>query len=195
MPHDADPDDVPRYGIAMSDLARWIGEAGADAAVVCLDCCHAGGVLPADGVSLRGDRDLALRPSVLQPLGGRGRFLLASCDRGQKSIESDELRHGLFTYHLLRGLAGAADRDGDGYVSVAELFGHVAAAVSEDARRRYQREQTPWTSATYNGDVLLSAVRRRAKEAEPSTPAHRADGARRRRCRGADYNDCGVGRT
>src|SRR5207244_1378162 len=78
--------------------------------VVCLDCCHAGTLLGQEGLSLRGERDLQLAPSVLQQLSGRGRFLIASCDRGQKSIEAEELRHGLFTYHLLRGLVEAGDR-------------------------------------------------------------------------------------
>src|SRR5262249_55573377 len=112
-----------------------------------------------DGLSLRGERDLQIQPALIQQLAGRGRFLIASCDRGQKSIEAEPLRHGLFTYHLLQGLRGAGDRDGDGRVSVAELFGYVSSAVSRDAREKFQREQTPWTSAVYNEDVVLSTVR------------------------------------
>src|SRR4051812_11350387 len=141
LPHDADPDDVVTHGIAMSDVARWIDAIPARAVLVCLDCCHAGGILPAEGLSLRGERDMHIRPSLLQKLGGRGRFVITSCDKGQKSIEADEFRHGLFTHHLLRGLAGAGDRDGDGHVSVAELFAYVSAAVSRDAREKFQREQ------------------------------------------------------
>ncbi len=158
LPHDADPDNVVAHGIAMSDLARWIEDIGARAVVVCLDCCHAG-MLPQEGLSLRGERDMQLQPSVLQQLSGRGRFLIASCDRGQKSIEAEELRHGLFTYHLLRGLVEAGDRDCDGRVSVAELFSYVSAAVSRDAREHFGHEQTPWTSAVYNEEVILSTVR------------------------------------
>ncbi len=166
LPHDADPDEVVAHGVAMGDVARWIDGIDARAVIVCLDCCHAGGILPAPGVSLRAsDRDMQLRPSLLQQLGGRGRFLIASCDRGQKSIEAEELRHGLFTYHLLKGLSGAGDRDGDGYVGVAELFNYVASAVSRDARGKFAREQTPWTWATYNEDVVLSVVRDKGQPA------------------------------
>jgi serine/threonine protein kinase/uncharacterized caspase-like protein len=166
LPHDADPDDVIGTGIAMSDVARWIEGIDAGAIVVCLDCCHAGSILPREGISLRAvDRDMLIQPSVIGQLGGRGRFLIASCDKGQKSIEAEEFRHGLFTHHLLQGLRGAADRDGDGQVGVAELFNYVAAAVSRDARERFGREQTPWTSAIYNEDAILSTVQ----------PAHRPD--------------------
>ncbi len=173
LPHDADPDDVIATGIAMSDVARWIEGIDAGAIVVCLDCCHAGSILPREGMTLRAaDRDMHIQPSVIQRLGGRGRFLIASCDKGQKSIEAEEFRHGLFTYHLLEGLRGSGDRDGDGLVGVAELFNYVAAAVSRDARERFGREQTPWTSAIYNEDAILSTVHPgRRPDTEPRSTA------------------------
>src|SRR5262249_9132793 len=70
--------------------------------------------------------------------------------------------HGLFTYHLLRGIAGAADRDGDGWVGVAELFNYVSAAVAHDAREKFGLVQQPWTSATWTHDVFLAKVPPRA---------------------------------
>ncbi len=156
VPHDADPDDIAAGGIAMSDVARWVEGIEAGAVVVVFDCCHAGKVL-GEGHSIRsGERDMELRPSVLQAVAGKGRFLIASCDEGQKSLESPELKHGLFTYHLLKGIAGAGDRDGDGKVGVAELFNYVSQAVARDAREKFGREQTPWTSATWTGDAYIS---------------------------------------
>src|SRR5438876_1166603 len=71
-------------------------------------------------------RAVGLRPSVLPALTGEGRFLIASCGEGEYSLEVPDLRHGLFTYHLLGGLEGDADRDQDGRVGVAELFEHVS---------------------------------------------------------------------
>src|SRR4051794_32337814 len=49
LPHDADPDDLATRGIAMRDVARWVEAIEARAVVVCLDCCHAGKVLPRAG--------------------------------------------------------------------------------------------------------------------------------------------------
>src|SRR5262245_60917438 len=152
LPHDADPDDVVTRGVAMSDLARWIDGLDARAVIVCLDCCHAGQVL-----GQRGPRDLELTPAALRQMAGRGRYLIASCDAGQKSFECPELGHGLFTYHLLQGIAGAADRDGDGRVGLAELFNHVAAAVARDAHQLFGHDQKPWTSATWAEETYISA--------------------------------------
>jgi serine/threonine protein kinase len=159
LPHDADPDNPLGRGVAMSDLTRWIEELDAAAVVVCLDCCHAGKLVTRGGHSgsVR-PRDLVLRPAVLQEIAGKGRFLLASCDEGQVSVELDDRGHGLFTYHLLRGLAGAGDRDGDGKVGVSELFEYVAEAVARDAQR-LGVEQKPWSASVGAGGVYLAEHR------------------------------------
>jgi hypothetical protein len=52
-------------------------------------------------------------------------------------------RHGLFTFHLLRGLGGEADADGDGLVSLGELFDFVRTQVPKAARAEYGHEQEP----------------------------------------------------
>jgi len=66
----------------------------------------------------------------------------------------------LFTYHLLRGLRGEGDRDGDGRVGIAELFEYVSGAVEQDARA-CGAEQRPWHSAVGTGGVYLSTPGRR----------------------------------
>jgi serine/threonine protein kinase len=157
LPYDADPDDVITRGVPMSDVARWIEGIEAAAVVVCLDCCHAGKVIHRDVTgSHSSSRDMELRPAILQGMSGKGRFLIASCDEGQKSLEVEDLKHGLFTYHLLRGIEGAGDRDGDGKVGVAELFTYVSAAVAKDAREKFNSEQRPWTSAIWTDEAYVS---------------------------------------
>jgi serine/threonine protein kinase len=158
LPYDADPEDVVTRGIAMSDLAKWIDDLDTRAVVVCLDCCHAGKVLgQRDTMRAVPCRNMELRPAVLQGMSGKGRYLIASCDEGQKSFECEELGHGLFTYHLLRGIRGEADRDGEGHVRLAALFNYVATAVSRDARERFGREQKPWISAIWAEDTYISS--------------------------------------
>jgi serine/threonine protein kinase len=169
LPYDANPGDVVTRGIAMNDLVNWT-EGLAPAVVVCLDCCHAGKVLGRPGIALREDsRDLSLWPALLQEMSGKGRFLIASCDEGQKSIEAQELGHGLFTHHLLEGMRGAADQDGDGQVGVAELFNYVSAAVAKDSQKKFGREQKPWISAIWAEGVFISSPGiRRAGSALPA---------------------------
>src|SRR5262249_5733374 len=178
LPYDADPDEVVTRGVAMSDVASWIDSLDARAVVVCLDCCHAGKVLGQRGPAVAA-RNMELRPALLEGMSGRGRYLIASCDEGQKSYECAELGHGLFTFHLLEGISGAADRDGDGRVGLAELFNYVATAVSRDARQRFGSDQKPWTSATWAEETYISTpgARTRAPEADPLEERWRKQGA------------------
>jgi serine/threonine protein kinase len=156
MPHDADPDDIVTRGLLMTDLAKWIEAIDAGTVVVCLDCCHAAkviprGVTPAESVR----RDMRISPAMLQELTGRGRYLIASCDDGQVSVEAETWGHGLFTYHLVQGIRGAGDRDGDGRVGVTELFEYLAEAVERDARA-IGMTQRPWSCSIGPGGVIFS---------------------------------------
>ena len=76
--------------------------------------------------------------------------------------------HGLFTYHLLDGIRGAGDRDGDGRIGVAELFEHVAEAVERDARA-LGMIQKPWSCSIGAGGVYLSAPRCKGADATTKT--------------------------
>ncbi|MFI5453922.1 MAG: protein kinase [Isosphaerales bacterium] len=157
LPYDADPEDLVTRGVLMADLARWIEGIDAGAVVVCLDCCHAAKLIPRGGNAAKaGARDMRIRPALFQELTGRGRFLIASCDDGQVSVEAETWGHGLFTHHLLEGIRGAGDRDGDGRVGVAELFEYVAEAVERDARAMGTM-QKPWNCSIGPGGVFLSA--------------------------------------
>ncbi len=81
-------------------------------------------------------------------------------ERGQKaapwqsSLELEELKHGIFTHHLLRGLQGAADQDRNGIVAAGELFGYVRAQVTEAT----QGQQAPESNAGYDTTIPLSIL-------------------------------------
>ena len=60
-----------------------------------------------------------------------------------KSFESDELRHGIYTYYLLRGLRGEADADRNGEVTLKELTLYVNDKVLPAARASFHQDQRP----------------------------------------------------
>jgi serine/threonine protein kinase len=156
IPYDADPDKVVVNGIAMAEVAHLMNAVEARAVVMLLDCCHAGHVLTRDATITRSPpRDVSITPVVFEKLLGRNRFLIAACDKDQKSIEPPELKHGLFTYHLLKGMEGAADADGDGRVGVYEFSTYVSQAVARDAPR-FGHVQTPWAKGEWKENVFLS---------------------------------------
>ncbi len=66
---------------------------------------------------------------------------------GNKSLQEahayEQGRHGLFTYHLLRGLQGVADADRDGTVEAGELCLYARGQVARVAREQFGNEQDP----------------------------------------------------
>lgn len=61
----------------------------------------------------------------------------------EQGHQYEEGRHGLFTYFLLKGLGGAADRDENGVVAIGELCGYVREHVTAMATETYQQAQHP----------------------------------------------------
>lgn len=110
--------------------------------IVILDACFSG----------TGGRSVlakGLRPLVTVEDGTKRwpRLTILSASSGaQAAGASDANRHGLYSYHLLSGLAGHADTNGDGHVTVSELHGYARRKVIIDARKE-GREQTPTLSA------------------------------------------------
>ena len=68
--------------------------------------------------------------------------VLSAATSGQVSGPIKDKEHGLFTYYVLKGLGGAADRNKDKKLTMAELGSYVSAKVKEDAAIK-GREQTP----------------------------------------------------
>jgi hypothetical protein len=66
---------------------------------------------------------------------------------GNKSLQEahayEQGGHGLFTYHLLRGLQGIADIDRDGKVEAGELCLYARGQVAQVAREQFGNEQEP----------------------------------------------------
>lgn len=51
--------------------------------------------------------------------------IMLSCKDNEYSIEDGFLRQGIFSYYLVKGLNGAADRDGNSIITIQELFYYV----------------------------------------------------------------------
>ena len=71
--------------------------------------------------------------------------VLTAASAEQVASWDEENRHGLFTWHLLQALQGAADKapfgNGDGRVTVAETQAYLDEEMTYAARRRFGRIQ------------------------------------------------------
>ena len=145
IPHDVRPEQATN-GVALADIYRTLSEFDVRSVTVFVEACFSG----ATGYEKRGeDRLLALNmnpifPTVEQPLIGSETVVFAATSGKTPSSNRDDLKHGVFTYFILKGLGGAADLNGDEAVTVAELFRYVEKQVPRKALEPpLDREQVP----------------------------------------------------
>jgi len=118
--------------------------------VLILDCCNSGafaqGAKSAIGTSIG---------TATAFEGGYGRIVLTASDATQIAWEGDkiigETQNSLFTHFLVKGLLGEADRDGNGQITVDELYDYAYEQV-----KLATPQQTPSKfSSKQQGEIIL----------------------------------------
>ena len=84
-----------------------------------------------------------------------GRLVLSASSENQDAFESPELQHGVLTHFLLAGLNGAGDLNGDGHVTVWELFEYVRSEVPPFVKSERGEEQLPQLIGEGESRVVL----------------------------------------
>lgn len=120
--------------------------------VLILDCCNSGAFAQGTKAETGGSIGTA------KAFEGRGygRIVLAASDSTQFAWEGDKVigsdtSNSLFTHFLVKGLEGEADRDGDGKITVDELYDYAYERIVDQTSK-----QTPgkW-SYKQQGDIVL----------------------------------------
>jgi len=140
VPYDGNPQHITESGYKIKDFYEDLNKLKIQRTFVFLDACFSGGASRSEKM-LGGTRPALIDPPTIL-LKSDKVISLASTKGGQASNSYPERKHGLFTYFLLDGLKGAADKDGDGWISMEELFSYVQDNVTKVARRMGV-EQTP----------------------------------------------------
>jgi uncharacterized caspase-like protein len=123
-------------GLGGSELRRLLAAIPSNKTVVVLDTCSSG------AFSLSG-RSLGEKGAIDRLARISGRVVLAAAGDQRMALESPDNQRGIFTGSLVRALAGAADRNGDGQVGVREAADYVEQEVQRLTRQLFGYEQTP----------------------------------------------------
>ncbi len=122
-----DGDKMDEYGIEASVLQEAMLEIKALKQLIVMDACQSGG-----SVEILAQRGAPEEKAISQLSRSSGIHVMAAAGSEQYATEFESLGHGLFTYALLKGLAGAADgAPKDGKVTIYELKGYLDDQVPE----------------------------------------------------------------
>lgn len=117
---------VKPSAVAASYLHESINDSRSQRQIIILDCCFSGAI--AQGMTVKDDGSV----NVQEQLGGKGRAILTSSTSTQYAFEQEGSELSIYTRYLVEGIdTGAADKDGDGWISIDELHEYASSKVQE----------------------------------------------------------------
>lgn len=115
------------------------------------DACHSGSMYAARGITFQG---LESYYNQFDKVSSSTAFLTSSKSE-EVSLEYSGLRQGVFSHFLIDGLKGNADSDGNGMVTLGELYPFIFTQVQTYTGGA----QSPTLSGNYNTDMPVSIAR------------------------------------
>lgn len=156
LAHDSDPQNLYATALQLSELNRIITERlKARSVILIADACHSGQL---GWTSREAGEKTVLVNRYLDEVGksGKGVFRLLGSRADQRSYEGKNWGggHGCFTWFLLEGLRGKADRDKDGFVRAGELLDFLA----ENVPKATQSLQHPRAAGDIDARLPMSIL-------------------------------------
>jgi len=148
--------------LGVQELRDLVAGSSADARVLVVDSCRSGALTRVKG----GHPTQPFQIAVEAPAPAQGLAILTSSAAGEDAQESDQLGASIFTHHLLSGLMGAADRDGDGRITIDEAFSYASERTLATTALTLPGPQHPTYRLELGGrtDLLLTEPRAHGKE-------------------------------
>jgi uncharacterized caspase-like protein len=138
----------------MGEVARIFSRISSERLVFISDTCYSGATggrtVPVMGI--RANVSGAFWDRLSQ---GKGRVIITASDANEVSVEKDDLKHGVFTYYLLEALQGKGDLDGNGVITVDEVYRYVSIRVPQATGQ----EQHPVKKGEVKGEIILGIVK------------------------------------
>ena len=131
--------------IPVSMIKEYADISPSNKVVLILDCCFAG----AGGDDFtKGSLDDQLQLIS----GGRGTYIMTASTGIQVAVEKESDQYGVFTKHIIEGISkGDADTDGDGLVTMDELYSYVHDRVLKEGFQ----EPMKW-DLNVRGDLVIA---------------------------------------
>ena len=138
LPQSAHKDYLPETGIDQNSLVAALVAAKPKSVTLFIDSCYSGSTRSGETL-LASARPLALKAKeTVFP----SNFTVISASRlDQISSSSPELKHGIFSFYVMKGMEGEADLNKDGKITVGELQSYLEDAVPRQAMKMNRKQE------------------------------------------------------
>jgi TPR repeat protein len=151
LTYDTLPDHLGQSAFDMDEIRSALQKTiSAERVVVYVDACHSAGISSLGTRGPANESELLNRYLAVLAQSSSGVAMFSASQANELSRESEQWGggHGVFTFYLIQGLQGAADRDNDGIVTLQELVDYV----SENVKQATKFAQHPALSTSSNWD-------------------------------------------
>lgn len=152
MPYDAG--DIGNNLIYFHEIKSIFRCAKCNTKLLFADACHAGSMKKGLSSNVELNETSVEDSKVTSNLNIA---VMMSCQSDERSLECSDLANGLFTYYLKEGLSGKANRDGNQYITIQELYYYVYHNVQDMAALR-GRSQTPELFGKFDLRLIVAKV-------------------------------------
>ena len=129
LPYDGAPELLDKTAILRDELFADIAAANPRSVTVFLDTCYSGATRGKD--VLLASRPIAIRAKEQAVPEGFTVMTAAAGDQTAKPLE--EVKHGMFSYFLMKGMEGDADANQDNQITAGELHAYVQQNVIQQS--------------------------------------------------------------
>ena len=140
----------PATMVTVEDVITAMNKSAATTKIMLVDACR--DTVGAKAPKVMRDTAVVDLPTVTGR-DGTATIAFFSCDKGEKSWEVDDLKHGVFFAHLIDGLGGAADSHQDGQISWSQMVDYVQRNINFHNSKYEAKKQTPH----FRGEVRNAA--------------------------------------
>jgi len=139
LPHEANRELLERTAISQREIVQAIQRTNPKSVTMFIDSCYSGQSRTGETL-LAGARPISIVAKETSNFPANFTVISASAP-DQISSSSPELRHGIFSYYLMRGMEGEADGNKDGQITVAEMQAYLAERVPRRAMGMNRTQQ------------------------------------------------------
>jgi hypothetical protein len=139
LPPRADRDFISRTSIQFQEINNDIQAAKPKSVTIFMDACYSGQTRGGESL-IASAKPLALKAQInIFPIGFN---VFSASQSDQISSSSPDLKHGIFSYYLMKGMEGDADTNKDGKITLGEMQGYLVENVGRQAGM-ISRKQEP----------------------------------------------------
>ncbi len=139
LPHGVDKELLSRTAVAQNDIVAALTASKPKSVTMFIDACYSGQtrggdvlVANAKPVALKADKN-AYPPNFT---------VITASANDQISSSSPELKHGIFSFYLMKGMEGDADGNKDGKITAGEMQEYLSDKVSRQAMSMSRKQDT-----------------------------------------------------